>query len=114
MEVFEDIIDTILIHSKITDNFKISDFWKIVNRIKGRKVSFETNASIDNIHVIPNTEYTITVEKIELILVNNNEYRVCFFDKKNIYHVDTLKEIKVIGRRIKSSADPYGEEDWNS
>jgi hypothetical protein len=61
-------------------------------------------------------EIDISVAHTEIILRDENQYAVNFYDKFGHKHaIDTNVDVKVhLGKRIITPEDPYGEEEWVS
>lgn len=57
-------------------------------------------------------EETFFVKRTEVILINIDKYAIVLQDKNGIKHSLSPRNIKILGKRMISPEDPYGEEDW--
>lgn len=111
-----EVIDEFIISNIINSNPRFSDIYtNIHNKVVGKIVTFEGgHPSSDEIPI----EIKTLINRVEIILHDKMNYIVLFyisgmFLRGQVLAVNATKPIKIWGRRIKSSVDPYGEEDWS-
>lgn len=82
----------------------IQDITERVKRVIGKEVIFTGKDK---------KEVKIFVKSTEIILKNVDNYLIYFYDANSEKHSVSAKvKIKILGKKIISPIDPYGEENW--
>jgi len=96
----DEILEVIDFHCYPDTN--LNDLTELFKRIKGKKITVEG---------IKNEPYTFIVKTISFSFLLEKQ-TISFLFNDTIY-ARIENGIKVWGKRIKTSEDPYGEEDWS-
>lgn len=105
--VEDEIVDTINISKEIELGTTLMDVGKFFEQVIGRKVTFTPHEKYSS------SDMTRVVIGFAFSLKKNDQYAVFFdTDMRMKIPLDTDKDIKIWGKRIKSDDDPYAEEDW--